>query len=618
MASHNTDMTGNEHVLFKHYAAFEAFVKIPPDSSLVPPSPRQAKSRERLHRMPRAPFVELSVDVYDELQRRQAIAAAKEAGLTPTVPDALPPQDGLHPKRNTTREHLAVLQASRFRDLVLDVYFEVARRLPQQPPEKGGAFKKPNPQGVQPSEPKVQSPSPAITPAQRPATSRTDSSGHSSNNSMSSNAGGNNFGRPLPRTFQTSTVVPTKSTMIERSDDSGDDDLAGPKLSSTRSPLANSAASGDNGVESTRVLDHSTASLTSSSTQRLPQAELPTEFSQLQGKHAALQVELTNLKDEISELKASLVQKDDQIRLLTETLENEKQRAAEGSSSYEGELFRNRAANMKMTSQIQMLEAELEKLSTRSASQHTVANSAVDSSQYRQLKENHDNLLADHEILKINLQDQHEVTEQVRSEVVEIISEMRALSELETANRESSDRLLSQVRQLQAENDELREKLALGQTPDTLAILDRKRLATRPSHNPANSLFVSIDGVISLATFAKFQASIDALVHASADANVASDGQSYFFETIRSVVTSVKNILTEADAYEQAGALTTATKLRSRVSVASNNLVLAAKNHALSDTLSPLSVLDASVASLVGCVVDLVKTAKLKEVVKSS
>jgi hypothetical protein len=221
------------------------------------------------------------------------------------------------------------------------------------------------------------------------------------------------------------------------------------------------------------------------------------------------------------------------------------------------------------------------------------------------------------------------VTEQVRKEALKSVGEMKALSELETANRDRTERLLSQVRKLQTENNELREKvccvqsvqssdtnickLALGQTGDALSMPDRKGLATRPSHGPVNS-FVSDDGVISLVYFARFQASIDALVRASADANEAG-GQSHFFEMIRSVVTNTKNILAEADAVEQPGAPTTATKLRSRVSIASNNLVVAAKNHVMSCNLSPLSVLDASVSSLVGCVVDLVKAAKLKEIV---
>ncbi|KAK9363949.1 hypothetical protein V1504DRAFT_2169 [Lipomyces starkeyi] len=648
MSSHKNDLAANEYVLYTHYAAFEAFVKMPPDSSLVPPSPRQAKSRERLHRMPRAPFIELSVDVYDELQRRQAIAAAKDAGLTTTVPDALAPQDGLHPKRNTTREHLAVLQSSRFRDLVLDVYFEVARRLSQQQYETGAA-RKANPQVLQPAGPVPIVQSPVTSPAQRPATTGNHSSGHSSSNSTSSNGGSSVYGRPVPKTFQASTVVPTKSSMVERSDDSGDDELAGSTSISTRSTQPTSSAlSGDNALQVKPVLHQRGTSQGAAQMQNIGQpsstpahqsppnhsqvstfttslhdhsrqisekdvTELSTQFASLQDRHAALQVESTSLKNEISELKTALGQKEEQVRFLTEALENEKQTAAALASSTEGELFRTRAANMKMSAEIQVLEAEFEKLRTRSTVQSPVGNSVVDTDEYHQLKQNYDDLLAGHEILKAKLQDQHEVTEQVRKEALKSVGEMKALSELETANRDRTERLLSQVRKLQTENNELREKLVLGQTGDALSMPDRKGLATRPSHGPVNS-FVSDDGVISLVYFARFQASIDALVRASAEANEAG-GQSHFFEMIRSVVTNTKNILAEADAFEQPGAPTTATKLRSRVSIASNNLVVAAKNHVMSCNLSPLSVLDASVASLVGCVVDLVKAAKLKEIV---
>ncbi|KAK9493612.1 hypothetical protein V1508DRAFT_396772 [Lipomyces doorenjongii] len=652
MSSHKNDLASNEYILYTHYVAFEAFVNMPPDSSLVPPSPRQAKSRERLHRMPRAPFIELSVDVFDELQRRQAIAAAKDAGLTPTVPEALVPQDGLHPKRNTTREHLAVLQSSRFRDLVLDVYFEVARRL-SQPQSETGAARKANPQMLQPAGPVPKVQSPVTAPAQRQATTGNYSSGHSSSNSTSSNGGSSVYGRPVPKTFQTSTVVPTKSSMIERSDDSGDDELAGSTSLSTRSNQPTSSAPLDgNAVQLKPVLHQRGPSQDASQMQNIGQpssapapapatahrpnharvstfttslhvhsrqlsekdvTEISTQFASLQDKHAALQVELTSQKNEISELKTTLVQKEEQIRFLTEALENEKQTAAELASSTEGELFRTRAANKKMNAEIQVLEAEFDKLRIRSMVRSEDENSVVDIDKYHELKQNYDDLLAAHEVLKTKLQDQHEVTEQVRTEALEFVGEIKALSELETANRDRTERLLSQVRKLQTENNELREKLALGQIGDTHLMPDRKGLATRPSHVPVNS-FVSDDGVISLVYFAKFQASIDALVRASPDANEAG-GQSYFFEMIRSVVINTKNILAEADAFEQPGAPSTATKLRARVSIASNNLVVVAKNHVMSCNLSPLSVLDASVASLVGCVIDLVKAAKLKEII---
>ncbi|KAK9249577.1 hypothetical protein V1506DRAFT_526375 [Lipomyces tetrasporus] len=652
MSSHKSELAATESVLYDHYAAFEAFVKVPPDSSLVPPSPRQAKSRERLHRMPRVPFVELSVDVYDELQRRQAIVAANEAGVKPTVPDALAPREGFHPKRNTTREHLAVLQSSRFRDLVLDVFFEVARRLSQTQAENGAA-RKTNPNVASPAGPTGPVPkmmSPVTAPAQRQATTANGSTGHSSSNSMSSNGGNNSLGRPLPKTLQSSTVVPMKSTMVERSDDSGDDESVRSVLTSARStqpaslPQSGSNVTAQKPILHLRGISQDTSQAQNVSppiptpTQRSPQhspqshapfstssnsshdrsqaqsdrhaTELTTQFEWLQDRHAALQDESTNLKNELLELKAALAQKDDQVRFLKEALENDKRTAMEAASSVEEELFRTRAANKKMNAEIQVLETEFEKLRARS----TVENDAVHNSEYQQLQQNYDDLRADHEILKIKLQDQHEITEQVRSEALKFIGEMKAVSELETSNRDRTERLSSQVRTLKAENNNLREKLALGHTRDTLSTPDRKELAIRPSHVPASSPFISDNGVISLSDFARFQASIDALVRASADANEV-NGRSYFFEMVRSVATCTKTILADADAFEQPDEPTTATRLRSRVSIASNNVVVAAKNHVRSGGLSPLSVLDASVTGLVGSVVDLVKAAKLKEAV---
>ncbi|KAK9324244.1 hypothetical protein V1517DRAFT_337059 [Lipomyces orientalis] len=651
MFSYKSELAAPESVLYDHYGAFEAFVKVPPDSSLVPPSPRQAKSRERLHRMPRVPFVELSVDVYDELQRRQAIAAANEAGVKPTVPDALAPREGFHPKRNTTREHLAVLQSSRFRDLVLDVFFEVARRLSKTQAENGAA-RKTDPNVMLPTGPTGPIPkmmSPVTAPTQRQATTANGSTGHSSSNSMST-GGSNNLGRPLPKTLQTSTVVPMKSTMVERSDDSGDDESVRSVLTSARSTQPGSLPQSENNVTAQKPIlqqrsmsqdtsqaqnasppistpaqrspqhspqSHARFSTSSASSHDRSQAhserhvtDLTTQFESLQDRHTALQTESINLKNELLELKAALTQKDDQVRFLKEALENEKRTAKDAASSVEEELFRTRAANKKMNAEIQVLETEFEKLRARSA----VGNDAVDNNEYQQLQRNYDDLLADHEILKIKLQDQHEVTEQVRGEALKFFGEMKAVSELETANRDRTERLSSQVRTLKAENNDLREKLALGHMRDTLSTPDRKQLAIRPSHIPASSPFISDNGVIFLDDFARFQASIDALVRASADANGV-NGQSYFFEMVRSVATCTKNIIADTDAFEQPDEPTIATKLRSRVSIASNNVVVAAKNHVRSGGLSPLSVLDASVADLVESVVDLVKAAKLKEAV---
>lgn len=83
-------------------------------------SMRVVKAREKLCKLTRVQFIDLSIDVYDELQRRNL--------STLEAPKHLEAQVGYHPKRNQARQKLAALPTSRFKDLVNDVLFEIDNR----------------------------------------------------------------------------------------------------------------------------------------------------------------------------------------------------------------------------------------------------------------------------------------------------------------------------------------------------------------------------------------------------------------------------------------------------------------------------------------------------------
>ncbi|VBB82824.1 Conserved hypothetical protein [Yarrowia lipolytica] len=83
-------------------------------------SARVHKAREKLLKLSRLQFAELSTDVYDELQRRQ--------GLSYETQDYLAPRSNFHPKRNQARQKLSTLPVSRFRDLASDIQYEIERR----------------------------------------------------------------------------------------------------------------------------------------------------------------------------------------------------------------------------------------------------------------------------------------------------------------------------------------------------------------------------------------------------------------------------------------------------------------------------------------------------------
>ena len=108
-----------------------------------PPEPANSRStaRQKLTRLTRQQFQELSTDVYDELIRRKTNSDNNQGPSLfflynrPNSPAApvpfLPVRDEFHPKRNQARQKLATLPLSRFRDLSSDVYYELVRRYPE-------------------------------------------------------------------------------------------------------------------------------------------------------------------------------------------------------------------------------------------------------------------------------------------------------------------------------------------------------------------------------------------------------------------------------------------------------------------------------------------------------
>ncbi|KAL7418827.1 component of the polarisome [Cryptotrichosporon argae] len=87
----------------------------------------RASAREKLTRLTKLQFQELSTDVYDELMRR---IGAESGSLNGALP-FLPVRDDFHPKRNQARQKLATLPKNRFKDLASDVFFELRRRYPE-------------------------------------------------------------------------------------------------------------------------------------------------------------------------------------------------------------------------------------------------------------------------------------------------------------------------------------------------------------------------------------------------------------------------------------------------------------------------------------------------------
>lgn len=184
------------------------------------------RARDKLLRLSPVQFQELSTDVYDELLRRQNATGPLRGGQG-EVPAYLLPKENFHPKRNQARQKLSTLPAPRFRDLATDVFYELERRFPKfaagdiermgspasirGPPSRQGT-----PNGVRPAS------RDQVAPRGPGFQSRQVSAGGQSITGLGiPGVGGSDdaYGRPQAKTFQSNTIIPNKSTLVEDDDE---------------------------------------------------------------------------------------------------------------------------------------------------------------------------------------------------------------------------------------------------------------------------------------------------------------------------------------------------------------------------------------------------------------
>jgi hypothetical protein len=155
-------------------------------------------------------------------------------------PPYLMPENNFHPKRNQARQKLSSLGPPRFRDLATDVFCELERRYPRfqagDIPRMGSPMSTMSMRGP---------PSRSQTPVSGmngfpPPRSQSRMRRPSEASSIRSGRGGpggpqpvngsfgapaspspanGDYGRPTPKQFQSNTIVPNKSTMLEEDDD---------------------------------------------------------------------------------------------------------------------------------------------------------------------------------------------------------------------------------------------------------------------------------------------------------------------------------------------------------------------------------------------------------------
>lgn len=241
-----------EALLSEHYISLKRYLAASLRDEKGNPT-RPNRARDKLLRLSPVQFQELSTDVFDELLRRQQGGRRTPNGPRNDQgpPPYLLPKNSFHPKRNQARQKLSTLPPPRFRDLATDVFFELERRFPQfttgpgtrigspvstrGPPSRNGTSMDMPPRG--PSRMRRPSDASSIGPysmrSERRSEGRSESRNgprmappHVPNGTLIPPSPGmptSDYGRPTPKTFQSNTIVPNKSTMVE-DDESGPED----------------------------------------------------------------------------------------------------------------------------------------------------------------------------------------------------------------------------------------------------------------------------------------------------------------------------------------------------------------------------------------------------------
>ena len=218
-----------EGVLSEHYVALKRFLAASLRDEKGNPRPNRA--RDKLLRLSPVQFQELSTDVFDELLRRQQTSRKPPNGNAPAY--LLPIRD-FHEKRNQARQKLSTLPPPRFRDLATDVFYELERRFPRFPGGDISRIGSPNSVRGPPSRTGTpldgsRGPTRIRRPSESSSTAtysmRSDSRNGGPRPPMNGNIPPspglppNDYGRPTPKTFQSNTIVPNKSTMVEDDED---------------------------------------------------------------------------------------------------------------------------------------------------------------------------------------------------------------------------------------------------------------------------------------------------------------------------------------------------------------------------------------------------------------
>lgn len=579
----------NEAVLGEHYIALRRYLAATSKDGRANPPPN--KARDKLLRLSSVQFLELSTDVFDELMRRQAQRPPPGPPPSQGPPPYLIAEPNFHPKRNQARQKLSTLGSPRFRDLATDVFCELERRIP-------AFIASVTSRRSQPGMPPGMSPSRSGTPVNGMGMPRGPGMRRPSDASSIRSAGppripndypmpaspvmppNGNFDRPLPKQFQSNTIVPNKSTMVEEDDDGfgsndGDNGTFSPRGRNSKAEIMNPASEVDK-----RLID-----------------DYQKQVEELRGRIEGMEAEIKSKDEELTTLK-----NDERSRAATS--DAEKKEWDDVRVALEGRLAEADSMNAS-------IRDELERAREEHALEARTLREEIEEAQRSYRGTDDSETARENEELRAALQEQQQVTDEARSEARQFLEEMRALSQQHMPSWDKQSELERMVEQLEKEVHDWRNRYARAKTQ--LRNMRASSIGLTIEMDAGKYIrekgFTEANGLVKDVHVTKFQISIDELLRCA-----RTEEPDKVIESMKSVIVNIRRITKDIDDAQgqDEDMMRQQQKLKTRVSAAANNLITASKNFASAAGLSPVSLLDAAASHLVAALVELLRTVKIR------
>ena len=552
----------------------------------------RSNAREKLTRLSKQQFTELSTDVYDELMRRQN--NAKNGSSQPF----LAVRDEFHPKRNQARQKLATLPKNRFKDLASDVFFELERRFPELKEE----FR---PEAVEREREREEQ----MRQEAEAALQRKES-----------------MGQPQPSTSD--RIVPAKSTLVEEDiavpysgngskagNRSNDNDALSERVSS---PMRDSIGSnGINGLADNRSTMYSQASsvgtgfyngytagsIASPSLGRGSAFESDASSATVEKMRSDYELRIAKLQQQVSSLEAQMAEagprarKADELAGRNEELDRQltqlRKELEEAKQKHEDDRERHRTLTTQKESELESVRREL-------------------------LEKEEVGGQADFEALQKDHAQQAEVVSELKEEVSNLLEELRELSARNDEMQADRDNDVVVIKDLNAQMANYKRLYETAKT-ELRNLKATSQLYVQPP-KADDFLPASEKGAIADVNLTAFQSSIDELLAAA-----RSKTPGNVLLSMKTVVLATTLVTDDVSKYEQIPSnlaeLSTEDQeqlmvLKSKCSATLNNLMTACRNHASSHGLSPVSLLDAAASHVSATIVDLVKLLKVRKASK--